>query len=209
MLYKYYSYDEHSLAMLVNKELWASHPSRFNDPFDSAFSVANEHLAHYMQQKAICCFSGDHKNILMWSHYSDKHTGFCVGFNKKKLKQTGLLAEVTYEANFPVLNMENLNTKESDNVRPKERVKLFATKYTDWEYENEFRLIFEHDPEKFLNDRVDGKLVKIPDDFIEVVYFGCKMPLENQNTIRKILENSIVLFKNMMMSSDSFALTET
>ena len=209
MLYKYFYFDENSLAMLVNKELWASHPTRFNDPFDSAFSVTNEHVERYKQQKAICCFSEDHANILMWSHYSDKHTGFCVGFDKEKFQEEGLLEQVTYTEIFPPFLIENLVSKESNNVRPNERVKLFTTKFTDWQYEKEWRLIYENDPENFTNDKVNGKLVKIPDNSIVGVYFGCKMPVENQITIRNILKDCNVSFKNMEMSKVGFALIET
>jgi len=33
----------------------------------------------------VSCFSMNFNNILMWSHYTDKHLGICIGFNLKEL----------------------------------------------------------------------------------------------------------------------------
>ncbi len=33
-LYKYYAYNENSLAVLINKKIWVAKPESFNDPFD-------------------------------------------------------------------------------------------------------------------------------------------------------------------------------
>src|ERR1035438_7629193 len=33
----------------------------------------------------VCCFSELNNNILMWGHYADKHSGFCLRFNYTKL----------------------------------------------------------------------------------------------------------------------------
>lgn len=41
-LYKYQSYNMHSVASLVNRVSWAAKPSTFNDPFDCAVSLVPE-----------------------------------------------------------------------------------------------------------------------------------------------------------------------
>ena len=33
----------------------------------------------------VSCFSKSNDNILMWSHYSEKHTGICLEFNKDEM----------------------------------------------------------------------------------------------------------------------------
>ena len=38
-LYKYYAYNENSLSVLINKEIWVSNPESFNDPFDSKIYI--------------------------------------------------------------------------------------------------------------------------------------------------------------------------
>jgi len=40
-LYKYKRFDEYSLRMLLNNEIWFSKPSSFNDPFDCALNPAS------------------------------------------------------------------------------------------------------------------------------------------------------------------------
>lgn len=39
--WKFRAIDANSLKMLINKQLWFSHPSRFNDPFDTQISLAD------------------------------------------------------------------------------------------------------------------------------------------------------------------------
>lgn len=210
MLYKYFSYNENSLSLLVNMELWASQPEKFNDPFDSSFSVnGSEAVRKYLQQKAICCLSETKKNILMWAHYANNHTGFCVGYSKQKLNATGLLEEVNYVDDFPEFSIESLVSNDSKNVRPPERVRLLTTKYIDWQYEREWRLILELNHGTCQNETIYGKLLKIPSDFVNSVNFGCKMPRKNMATIRKILKDLPIQFIEMAMSNDSFELIET
>jgi hypothetical protein len=36
-LYKYRAYNERSLSMLINKRIWVSKPTAFNDPFDCKY----------------------------------------------------------------------------------------------------------------------------------------------------------------------------
>lgn len=43
----------------------------------------------------LLCFSTNWTNPLLWSHYGEKHTGVCLGFNLKK----GIAHPVRYEEN--------------------------------------------------------------------------------------------------------------
>jgi len=38
-LYKYYAYNEHSLKVLSNRQIWLADPRSFNDPFDCALNI--------------------------------------------------------------------------------------------------------------------------------------------------------------------------
>jgi len=40
-LYKYYPFNEYSLAVLINREVWFSKPARLNDPFDIDIDFTN------------------------------------------------------------------------------------------------------------------------------------------------------------------------
>lgn len=101
----------------------------------------------------IFCLSKNERNILMWSHYANNHTGICVGIktyflNSKliiKIKNGYLcpyfhpdsieLVHVKYEKEPPKYN---IITREGDPW------KSIITKADFWYYEEEFRLILEH-----------------------------------------------------------------
>lgn len=74
-------------------------------------------------------------NFLMWSHYANSHSGFCVGFDSKLLFETvkGGLVPVDYRDDLPKFLFDEDITEFSR--------KQLATKSTVWEYEDEYRLI--------------------------------------------------------------------
>ncbi|WP_349393654.1 DUF2971 domain-containing protein, partial [Clostridium perfringens] len=50
----------------------------------------------------ICSFSECKDNILMWSHYSNCHKGFCIEYDFSKLiKSRALVLPVIYSKNVP------------------------------------------------------------------------------------------------------------
>jgi len=80
--------------------LWFSDPADFNDPYCKGKGHTPESLADYfidnptylrntIQQYAnsvastigVSCFSQEEDNLLMWSHYADKHKGLCLKFD--------------------------------------------------------------------------------------------------------------------------------
>ena len=85
-------------------------------------------------------------NILMWSHYASNHEGVCLCF-KAELKDEELgfyfdseflpLHEVKYKEYFP----KPINMLNPDKNEFKSFMDFLTTKYDDWKYENEYRLI--------------------------------------------------------------------
>jgi len=53
----------------------------------------------------VCCFSKRYNSLLMWSHYSNKHQGYCLKFNTRKLGLNGALRKVIYRKKdkYPVV----------------------------------------------------------------------------------------------------------
>lgn len=44
----------------------------------------------------VSCFSEDYRSILMWSHYAEDHTGFCVQYDFKSLGNNSHLTRILY-----------------------------------------------------------------------------------------------------------------
>jgi hypothetical protein len=213
MLYKYFQYNDQSLTALRETRFWAAHPSKFNDPFDCAFSVDGNLRAlysNYTKSKAICCFSKRVDSILMWSHYANNHTGFCVGFDEScfgGLKE--LLYDVTYTPDFPELNSDKFKTqtKIEGSIRREENVRLLATKYIDWSYEEEVRIILELNPNEYPTETWDGKLCPIDPEAVKQIYSGCMMPPDNRTIIREIAKHRNAEFFEIEKVDHSFKLT--
>lgn len=94
----------------------------------------------------ILSLSRINNNILMWSHYASNHEGVCLCF-KAELKDEELgfyfdseflpLHEVKYKEYFP----KPINMLNPDKNEFKSFMDFLTTKYDDWKYENEYRLI--------------------------------------------------------------------
>ena len=125
-------------------------------------------------------------SILMWSHYSDSHKGFCVGFDVKELDKYFQrspkhnlaieLRRIKYSKHYPILNPSKIypeHTEES-NIEP------IVTKSSDWHYENEYRFIAFGDANVAL--QIDGGIIK-------KVILGCKMSEKDELEIKQVLKS--------------------
>ena len=124
----------------------------------------------------VCCFSKVQDNMLMWSHYADKHTGICLEFD--------LLEDSTnvFRSLFPV---KYTNIRESCNyIRDADSyIKCFAlTKSIDWSYEQEFRAI---------HHLLADQRFPFNAGMLKKVIFGCKANETRVQTIKDILQETV------------------
>lgn len=121
-------------------------------------------------------------NLLMWSHYADKHGGFCVGFDSQRLEDffdrlfvnDGTIIDsriVQYVPDYPVFYFHGMDEEEF-YVQP------LITKSAVWEYEEEYRFI--------LMDKANVQY-SLDNGIIVEVIFGCEMPDEHKNEIKDVL----------------------
>lgn len=108
----------------------------------------------------IFCLTQKKDDLLMWSHYSNSHTGFCIGFDTKVVFEVTkcTLGPITYDDKFPTMPLFNLN--------PEDLLKLLMTKSKHWEYESEARMI------KTLGANITFEL---PNEAFKEIIFGCKI----------------------------------
>jgi hypothetical protein len=116
-------------------------------------------------------------DILMWSHYADKHKGICVEFRPVKEEHDNFL----YQAQKVIYPKENnppqLNFYKYRNNPEEEAVKLLCTKALQWKYEGEWRIIdIEEGP---------GKR-SIPEGIISSVILGCCIEKNDSDLIMKL-----------------------
>ena len=166
-----------SSIILKDKELLTS-PGFIKGLEDKANQVVRE-------QWGICCLSKVKDNILMWSHYANKHQGFCLKFSieqndalfgielmRKKPPQEQKKAaplEVKYSKDYPFAKRLQEDLLE----------KTIFTKAKQWAYEKEWRMI--------IMDGVGSW--HFPPQFLTGVIFGCSMSEEHKELIRGWCKN--------------------
>lgn len=200
-LYKYHSLAGRAIDNLKQRKLWASHPCAFNDPFefrlqrridaigiadlrqqntqladtpdDVLVQMATEAYQAEFNRWSVVCFTEVPDDILMWSHYANSHTGFCLGFrgdDDQNILDSGL-HQVAYSEVYPPLDFSRIWHIEG-------LAKILLTKNIAWAYEKEWRIIFCH----------SARLVDYP-GVLNKVIFGLRTAEEDQRLVRSILRS--------------------
>ncbi len=235
-LYKYRAFNEFSLRMLVNREMWVAKPASFNDPFDCALTpgspkttvdqlhqinnlirelyepeeaekqireiVERNHLKpvkevedksiekHMFEARESGVFSLSEKNndILMWSHYANNHTGFCIEFERKDIKSNFLshfmCRKVEYTVEYPNLH----------RIIDLPDVNLF-TKADGWKYESEWRLV----------TKQGNTTLPLPAP-ITAIYFGLRSSDDSIKTVKNIFSKEQIKFYRASCKQGEFAI---
>ncbi|GAL75022.1 hypothetical protein JCM19275_1061 [Nonlabens ulvanivorans] len=197
-IFKYYSNDEKGLNLdaLKNKYLYHSSFKSFNDPFDCNINLVSfrkngkfkktqkkkkDLFKNKLNNVGICCFTTKKDSILMWSHYSNSHKGYCLEFMKKE------------EELYPVNYIKDFNkTNYYDNIKDSE-FHLTYSKSEEWSYENEYRSIVDNiDP-----TNPNSRKRKYSPHRLKSVYFGVNASDKLKLQIIEILKENYVNFKEI------------
>jgi len=119
----------------------------------------------------VYCLGPDVGNLLMWSHYADKHKGICLEFSTRNDVMCCPL-RVEYFKEFPIVRA--YSTDEAENLQP------LLTKADVWESEREYRLIAQERGNATEHDTLmaDNNLLKLPEDALLSVIVGCQGPYD-------------------------------
>jgi len=155
--------------------------------------VAYESIGKSLAGKGVSCFTNSFDNLLMWSHYGEKHTGFCLEFDSS-YEPFNKAKKVKYVDDFPKLNAEEVII----DVNYEPILELLHTKANPWKYENEWRCIHAESPTPFT----------YPQESLIGVYFGAEMDLASIEIICLILQgqNSNIRFWRGNKCLDKFGI---
>ena len=162
-------YDEVQRQGLDMKKVLSDFEKRMDNP--EKFQREAENYIYEQQNKhyGILSLSKRWNGILLWSHYSDSHKGFCVGFWTEKMLKTGLFGKaglVNYDVEFP--EIKPTVAKDKMSVTKKAFIQTH-TKSEDWTYEEEFRFLnvfFPDEPKPF------ERIIQVPDSVFSDVTIG-------------------------------------
>ncbi|MCM0666385.1 DUF2971 domain-containing protein [Flavobacterium tyrosinilyticum] len=146
----------------------------------STWYIEQEQRNAIAQTISLCSFTESNDNNLMWSHYTNNHTGICVEYKielfeyLKKLKGFLVFSRVKYSEEPPTVN-----SLEKSEVQIE---KIMFNKQSEWNYEKEFRIIFICDK--------DTEYISIDRKFIRAVYIGSRTEPEIEKKILSLCEET-------------------
>lgn len=92
--------EKFGLENIKRRRLKIARIDELNDPFEFIARADNEReraalratREEQTKKTGLLCFSRSWQNPVQWSHYADRHRGFCLGFDVPD----ALIKEVTY-----------------------------------------------------------------------------------------------------------------
>lgn len=111
----------------------------------------------------VTCFSSESDNVLMWSHYGDKHKGICIGFDFTAINENKfILSPVTYIDEIPEFHGE-VNTYQLIRY-------WYSLKSISWRHENEIRAITNSKDNSSNVEYIQFERARVKE-----IVFGCKV----------------------------------
>jgi hypothetical protein len=145
---------------------------------ESAFIQALTDFAAHSSKFGVYSLSTSATDELLWAHYANAHTGFCLEFELDelltyKLENQGVFT-VKYQKEVPVVRLADLNhldVKHSPLLQ-----KFIGTKSKRWEYEGEMRV-------------VTGQTGLFEYDFraLKAIYFGARSTPHMRRLVMRIM----------------------
>jgi Protein of unknown function (DUF2971) len=150
----------------------------------------------------LCSFSAVNNSLLMWSHYSVNHTGFCIEYNLEVLDASHPfrhhLYPVVYSNKLYGLRLyaEKLVALNRQEFTPMLPLLAMLHKFDGWQYEEEWRMIFEQGTE------VDDQPAPIPSR----IFLGSKMDTTKCEELLAICQQKSIPVLQMRLADDRFEL---
>jgi hypothetical protein len=155
-----------------------------------------------MRKARVACFSRYYDNVLMWSHYANKHTGVVIGYNYEKITDQNvhfLGSDVNYKKHVSKIRAGDVaggldSLLNSDYIQQK----LF-TKHPSWAYEQEYRL---------LNQKSTEGEHPISSECISELYYGCNITPSDKMLIQKLIGDMNINLYQLVKSQDNNLICE-
>lgn len=235
MIYTFYHYTkcESVLSILSSQKIWFRMIDSFNDPFEFSF-YSDSDLARKIENDlkencAIFCLSEISDNILMHSHYSDKHRGVVIEFKfnpNDVSNNTNIHVQILGENDNDdggysdsLFNADDFMDRRKDRYfngddsykeefYQKIARNIVNTKSKkDWNYEKEVRFTLIGEKPEPNNDYIP-KSLKESGLTISSIYFGCKTLQSDENKIKNIAEQQNIKISKFFRDEKEFKLVK-
>lgn len=192
--------DEIGLTMNLSRKLYPQNEKALEDVENLIRNKEHQILDKVKSLFLVGCLCTDYKNRLMWSHYADSHSGFCIEYDYSEMEETTLSVlpfPVVYSERRPLVPWKAAIDNSHENVEEAygELVMALLTKDKIWEYENEWRVLINTDSNAEL---------KMPN--ISCIYLGVNIEENNRNKIIAIAKKNGISVKQMKLDRGAFDL---
>ncbi|WP_241885185.1 DUF2971 domain-containing protein, partial [Brachyspira hyodysenteriae] len=196
-LYNYTRVNKDTLRSILNNTLWCSNTKNFNDPVDPYIrnfrkEEQNKFYDYLLEKIKIACLTTHNDNTLMWSHYADKHQGICIEYDINKILNENndkiLIKKISYNKimisydTFINKQKKSINSVLIDNKTIDNITDLFTIKSKEWEYEDEYRILFYDEK----NENPNGTLINLP---IKSICFGVQTSKEDKELVYNLVKS--------------------
>lgn len=143
-------------------------------------------------------------NLLMWSHYANEHKGVVIKF--KENLSLGRPIKINYYDGHQRLNdffnktialiikeevdagFSDENTDKLSDITLKVMLNYFFMKMSEWQYESEYRIVYEKDHSKIKNINADLDVLAINENDIECIIIGSSVSLLRARRLKFLIQ---------------------
>lgn len=161
----------------------------------------NDCMSKIKNSVKVVCLSEVYDSILMWSHYAQNHTGFCIEYDFEE-------NNMFYKRLYPVKYTKDrcaISKADMSNSNTHWIYKTICSKSDVWSYEKEWRIVTANF-EKMGLKNLEGKYVFDLKTNIKAFYLGAKIA---ENFKKEIIEfgqkNNIHVYQ-MVLSPNAYDL---
>lgn len=195
--------DEISMTMLLSEKISPDLTSARKDLQQLIDKIEYQLSGKMASMFLVGCLCTDFKNRLMWSHYAESHTGFCVEYDFSGADPSAFSAlpvPVFYSDTRPLVPWKAAFENTSENITEActELMLGVLTKDSAWEYENEWGVLLHS---------TENPHLKMPR--ISCLYLGAAINDENRTTLIGIAKEKNIPVKQMTVDRGAYSLHAT
>jgi|GEM_PF-1885205 len=181
-IFEKYLYDSHKRNLSFNRRQhreWAKEWTRKSPIKNKArlLKYRDDEFIEFDKRIGVLSLTANNSSLPMWNKYSENQTGFCVGFDSKKLfRFLGGGSAVQYYKELPTIRPNPWHPPDLQNY-----LRIYS-KLENWEFEEEYRTMIFGDGEL----TVDSRKRKLETDVYKEIILGDKITKENKELIEEI-----------------------
>lgn len=202
MVVYHYTKKKYAISNIVNSRMKVSRINGLNDPYElylnmyrsgkllSELEVINI-KNNFNERMGFISFSRNFNNPVQWGHYADKFFGVCIAYEIPKK----YLIKIRYMRKPLAVDFNRTDFEQAF-------VEATKSKYVDWNYEKEMRLVVNFASEDLILDEGMHFVVNREALIPKSIYLGLKCSLSEDDMV--LLRGRGINVFNTKLSSDRY-----